>query len=102
MMNQMTDELVNFLERACLGASTLISEYTGNKTEIEILNLQYGDSITLYLKKDGEIMYKKVWQMDDPTKTEETKMVLLGALLVEMIATFCITVEQVHKHTKGV
>jgi hypothetical protein len=96
------EQTVDLLEKACAGAASLIQEYTGNKTEIEVLNLQFGNAMTLYLKKDGEIMYKRVWEVEDPTQTEETKMVLIGAMLVEMIATFCITVEQVKKQGKGV
>jgi hypothetical protein len=92
------EQTVDLLEKACIGAASLIESHTGEKTEIELLNMQFGDTMTLYLKKDGEIMYKRVWQIEDPTQTEETKIVLLGAMLVEMIATFCITVEQVRKH----
>jgi hypothetical protein len=91
------------LEKACRAATELIKS-AGREADIQLVEYKIDDTVSLYLKYNGEIVYKKTWVTSvDELTVDEAREVLFGSLLTELVATFCIIVTE-HRQfqtTKG-
>lgn len=87
------------LDKACEAASTLLreSDPDGIDHRIELIEYRIDDTLTLYLKYNGDIAYKRIWTAENGFDVNDARAVLYGAFLTEAIACFAVISIQAQK-----
>jgi hypothetical protein len=90
------------LEKACESASSLLrmADPDGTDHRIEIVEFRLDNTVSLYLKYNGDIVYKKVWTAEGPDEVNDIRAVVYGAFLTEVLATFTLTASRTMQHMR--
>lgn len=97
-MDILVEPVKTMLEKACEATSNLLTEFEGKEHIVEIAEYKFEDTVTLYLKCNGDIIYKKVWQMENESDLADTRAMLFGSLITEIMGVFVIAVRQMSKN----
>jgi hypothetical protein len=91
------------LDKACEAASSLLRESDpgGVDHRFELIEEQYDNTLVLYMKYNGDVAYKKIWNLEGDMDLDDARSILYGSMLVEMIATFGIVSTQAKKVKGG-
>ena len=101
MSEILTEPVKTMIEKACEAASALLrsGSLEGIDHRIEIKEHRFEDVITLYLTYNGDIVFKRVWQMTDPDGDfNDARAILYGSLLTEMLATYSVVATKAREH----
>lgn len=97
-MDILVEPVKTMLEKACEATSNLLTEFEGKEHIVEIAEYKFEDTVTLYLKCNGDIIYKKVWQMENESDLADTRAMLFGSLITEIMGVFVIAIKQMSKN----